>query len=239
MVIDFDFTINAVAIITGLLAWSSIIVLAYHVYKRQTLKPKVWIVLIVIVVGLFSFSINWNMFNTMLKIPLLPLGVWILYFVFKGKDERWQTYRSFAWLGFWTNFLFLASTLIAIPVYLVIYPKDEPTTYISNVENASIINIHPSAKAQSLNKESLLKQLDTMRQETIYSDQWYEDTYINTESNKRSERFPYQLIGTSSKWGSGLHTLIFIEDDGKGILLSTPQQQLYFRSEGSLIKRVE
>ena len=90
MVIDFDFTINAVAIITGLLAWSSIVFLAYRVYKKQTVKPKVWKILIVMAVGIFSFSINWNLFNTMLKFPILPLGVWILYFIFKGKDERWQ-----------------------------------------------------------------------------------------------------------------------------------------------------
>ena len=77
-----------------------------------------------------------------------------------------------------------------------------------------------------------------MRQEEVFSDQWYEDTYM-TESNKRNERFPYQLIGTSSKWGSGLETIIYIEDDGKGILLSTPKEQLYFRSEDSFIEGVE
>ena len=239
MVINFDTTINVVAIVTGILAWGSIILLVHRIYKKQTVKPKVWKILIVMFIGLFSFSINWNMFDTMVKFPILPLGVWILYFIFKGKDERWQTYRSFAWLGFWANFIFLASTLIAMPIHQVIYPKDKPTTYISNIENAAIINIHPSAKERSLNKESLLKQLHTMTQETIYSDQWYEDTYMNTEPNKRSERFPYQLIGTSSKWGSGLHTIIYIEDDGKGILLSTPKEQLYFRSEDSLIAGVE
>ena len=84
-------------------------------------------------------------------------------FVLKGKDERWQTYRSFAWLGFCANFLFLASTLIAIPFHHVIYPKDEPSTYISNVENASILNIHPSAKDLSLNKESLLNQNEMLQ----------------------------------------------------------------------------
>lgn len=239
MKINFDLTFNAIAILTGILAWGVIAFFAYRICKKQIVKPRIWKILIVIFVGIFSFSINWNMFNTVLKFPILPLGVWILYFVLKGKDERWQTYRSFAWLGFCANFLFLASTLIAMPIHQVIYPKDEPTTYISNIENASIINIHPSAKNQSLNEESLLKQLHTMRQETIYSDQWYDDTYMNTESNKRSERFPYQLIGTSSKWGSGLDTIIFIEDDGKGILLSTPKKQLYFRSEDSLIEGVE
>ena len=231
--------INIVFLVTGILAWGSIVFLAYRVYKNQTVKPKVWKILLVMFVGLFSFSINWNMFDTMLKFPILPLGVWILYFILKGREERWQTYRSFAWLGFWANFIFLASTLIAIPFHHMIYPKNEPSTYISNVDNASILTIHPSAKDWSLNKESLLNQLHTMSQETIFSDQWYEDTYMNTESNKRNERFPYQLIGTSSKWGSGLETIIYIEDDGKGILLSTPQEQLYFRSEDSLIEGVK
>ena len=238
MEINFNFTINAVAIVTGILAWGSIIFLAYRVYKRQSVRPKVWKILLVMFVGLFSFSFKWNMFDTIVKFPILPLGVWILYFILKGREERWQTYRSFAWLGFWANFIFLASTLIAIPVHHVVYPKDEPSTYFSNVGNASILNIHPSATDRSLNKESLLKQLDTMRQEEVFSDQWYEDTYM-TESNKRNERFPYQLIGTSSKWGSGLETIIYIEDDGKGILLSTPQEQLYFRSEDSFIEGVE
>jgi hypothetical protein len=195
--------------------------------------------MIVIFVGFFSFSINWNMFDTAFKLSILPLGVWILYFLFKRKGERWQIYRHFVWIGFWANYIFLASILIAIPVHHMAYPKDEPTTYISSIEDASIITIHPSAKDQSLNKKSLLKQLHTMRQETIYSDQWYEDTYMNTESNNRNERFPYQLIGTSSKWGSDLHTIIYVEDDGKGILLSTPQKQLYFRSEDSFIEGVE
>ena len=161
-----------------------------------------------------------------------------LVFCFKRKRRRWQIYRSFAWLGFWANFIFLALTLIAIPVHHVVYPKDEPTTYISNVEGASIFNIHPSAKDQLLNKESLLKQLHTMRQEAFIVTNGTK-IRIGTESNKRNERFPYQLIGTSSKWGSDLDTIIYIEVDGKGILLSTPQKQLYFRSEDSFIKGVE
>jgi len=209
---------------------------AYRIYQKQIVKPKVWKIPLIILVGLFSFSINLSMFDMIFKLPILPLGVWILYFVLKGKYERWQTCRSFAWLGFGANFIFFALTLITIPVHHVIYPKDELPVYISNIENASIINIHPSAKDRSLNKDSLLKQLNTMSQEAIYSDQWYQETYINTESNKRNERFPYQVTGTSSRWGSGLQTLIYIEEDGKGILLSTPKKQLYFRSKDSLIE---
>lgn len=176
------------------------------------------------------------MFDTLIKFPILPLGVWILYFVLRGKNESWQTYRAFAWLGFWMNFLFLVSTLIAIPIHQIIYSKEEPSTYLSNIKNASITTIHPSAKESSFNKESLLTQLHTLQQGTIYSDQWYEDLYMNPETEQRDERFPYQLIGTSSKWGSGIETMIFIEEDGKGILIATPRKQLYFRSEESVLE---
>jgi len=227
---------NIIELVSVILGWSVIVFFAYRIYQKQIVKPKVWKIPLITLVGLLSFSIDLSMLDMIFKLPILPLGVWILYFVFKGKAEKWQTCRSFAWLGFGANFIFIASTLITLPVHHVIYPKDELSVYISNVENASIINIHPSAKDRSLNIASLLKQLDTMRPEAIYSNQWYRETYIDIESNKRNERFPYQVIGTSSKWGSGLQTLIYIEDDGKGILLSTPKKQLYFRSKDSLIE---
>lgn len=236
---SFDFTFNLISTLSFMLALGVITSIAFRIYKKQVVKPKIWKIFIVTFVGLFSFAIEWNMFHTMFRFPLLPLGVWILYFFLNGKGERWQTYRLFAWLGFWANFIFLLSTLLAMPIHQVIYPKGEPTTYIATIDHSSIINIHPSAKEQILNKDSLLKQLPTMRQETINSAQWYQDIYLNTESNITSERFPYQLIGTSSKWGSGLHTIIFIENDGKGILISTPKEQLYIRSEDSLLKEME
>lgn len=234
--INFDFSINAIAVLIGILAWSVIGYFAYRIYYKQMEKPKVWKIIIVMIIGLFSFSINWSMFDTMIKIPILPLGLWILYFVLKGKGERWQTYRSFAWLGFLANFIFLLSTLVAVPVHHAIYNENDLFTYISTVENASINPIHPSAENLTLNKGRLLEKLHEMKQETIYSDQWYEETYMNAESTNRKERFPYQLIGTSPKWGSGFQTIIYLEENGKGILLSTPKKQLYFRSEISLIE---
>ena len=78
-----------------------------------------------------------------------------------------------------------------------------------------------------------------MRQETIFNNQWYEDTYMNTDTNHSKERFPYQLMGISSKWGSGMDTIIYMEEDGKGILISTPQRQLYFRCDESFVEGVE
>lgn len=237
--INFDFTFNIVSIFFGFLTWIVIVALAYRVYKKQSLKPKVWKVVVAIFAGLFSFSINWNMLDTMLKLSILPLGVWILYFVLKRKRDRWERYRNYAWLGFGANFIILIFTLITILVHNMLYPKAELSTYISNVEHAAIINIHPSAEQRMLLKEGLTEQLSTMSKEAIYSDQWYQDTFMHSDPNLKNERFPYMLVGASSKWGSGLQAVIYVERDGKGILLSTPNKQHYFRSEQAFLKEVE
>ena len=55
-------------------------------------------------------------------------------------------------------------------------------------------------------------------------------------TSKRKERFPYLLTGVKPKWGSGIPTLIYLEEDGKGILITTPKKQLYFRSQQALVE---
>jgi hypothetical protein len=232
--LNIDFSTNIIAIFTGLLAWFLIGFLVFRIYKRQTVKPKLWKAIVIIFVGLFSFSIHINTFGNPVKIAILPLGVWIIYGLSKGKEARWQRYRPFAWLGFWANYIFLLTTLLTNPVHDLIYPKNEPVTYISNVEDTSIIRIHPNSEDIALNKDVLLKQLHSLKKETITSVKWYEEVQHNTEPNNRRERFPYQLVGATSKWGSDLHAVIYIEEDGKGLLITTTEKQLYFRSEKSL-----
>ncbi|MCH1624301.1 hypothetical protein [Fredinandcohnia quinoae] len=208
--------------------------MAFRIYKKQTNKPKIWKTIIVIWVGLFSFSFNWTVFDEMIKIAILPLGVWILMMILKRREGRWEKYRTYAWLGFLGNFIFLISTLVSIPLHHLLYPVDKPTTYLSKIENdATVIHIHPSATNITLNKKSLLEQIPTMKETEIFSDVWYRKTYMSEDPTKRKERFPYQLIGTEAKWGSGLKTLIFLEEDGKGILISTAKKQIYFRSDAS------
>lgn len=227
---------NIMEVVSSLLAWICIGIIVFRLYKKQPVKPKLWKVLIVLFVGLFSFSVNWNVFDTMVQISVLPLGVWILYAFLNRKKERWKQYRSFAWLGFWANFIFLASTLITIPINYLVYPENDPATFISNVENASIINIHPSAKESTLINEDLLKKIHSLKEEVFFSDEWYNETYMNTEANKINERFPYMLMNTSPKWGSGLITNVYIEGDGKGLLIVTPKKQFYFHSDHSLLE---
>lgn len=236
--INYDFTFNIVSICFSIIAWGVLGALAYKLYKKQIMKPKVWKVLLVLFIGLFSFSIHWNALDTLLKLPILPLGVWILYFMLKGRNDSWQRHRVFAWLGFAANFIFLVSTLLTLLVHNLLYDKDDPTSFISRVEHAAIVHMHPSAGAveRTLDKESLAKQLHTMNEEQIDSDQWYQDTVMYSDPSIKHERFPYLLIGASPKWGSGLRAVIYVEDDGKGILLTTAHQQLYFRFEQSVLK---
>lgn len=79
-----------------------------------------------------------------------------------------------------------------------------------------------------------------MNPEKVEGMQWYyEKEFKDEQSIKRNERFPYQLAGTSPKWGSDLRPIIYIEADGKGLLISAPQKQLYFRSKESLLKGEE
>ncbi len=239
MDIRFDYGLNAIGMAAVVLAWGLVVYLTVRLYGRQPVKPGIWRAAIVVCIGLISFSIDWSIFGTMVKIPLLPLGVWLLYWILKRKSDRWEVYRKFAWLGFWSNFIFLASAVIAIPLHQGFYPKEEPATYIAQTDNLTLIGIHPSAKEQAIDKESLLRQINDLKKEKIEGLQWYSDTVIGFDPNDRSERFPYQLIGANPRWGSGLHTIIFIEEDGKGLLITTADQQLYFRADQSLLEAVK
>lgn len=234
MNISYDSSFNLVEWMFNIFSWGIIGMLAYRMNKRNPVKSKVWKILVCIFIGIFSFSINWNMGETPIKISILPLGVWMLYWFLKGK--RWERYRSFAWLGFWANFIFLAATLLSIPVHQVFYPEKELSTYISHVPNASVIPTHPSAKEQFIDKQSLEKQINDMKPAANHGIEWYNEIEMtNRQSDKKDEKFPYQLIGFAPKWGSDHHAVIYIEADGKGLLVTTPKKQLYFRSKESLL----
>lgn len=214
---------NVISFIASCIGWLVILSIAFRIFKRQVEKPKRWHIFLFILGGLFSFSFNVVLWGEMVRFAILPLGVWIYYAFLKRKEERWALYRPYAWLGFWGNYIFLATTLLAIPIHDAIYPVDDPSAYISNVEDASLISLHPSASDGVIHKERLLSQLETMKPETFFTEEWYEDTFFYREGNER-ERMPYQLIGVTPKWGSGRRALVYIEDDGKGILLSTAEK---------------
>jgi hypothetical protein len=230
---------NAPATALNIITWIVILLAISVIYRKQELKPELWKLLIVVFVGLFSFSINLPFFNQQVKLAILPLGVWILYGLYsrKNEGESWEKYRKYAWLGFLANYLFLAMSILSILLHAGIYPKNVIGTYISEMNGAHIIKTHPSAANITLDRHLLMSQIDSMEYEPIYSDEWYRETFeTSVEENRKDERFPYQLTGINSKWGSGIHSLIHVERDGKGILITTGQEQFYFRSDQSFLK---
>ncbi len=233
-----DFTFNIIIFILNLIAWVSIGFISFQIYQKKAIKLKIWKVIVVLLIGLFSFNINWPMFDTVVMVPILPLGVWILYFVLKKKEGRWERYRLYAWVGYGANVIFIATTLLVVPLQHAFYPEKEATTYLSSIENASLLPIHPSAPEKKINKVDLENQLPNMTVEMVYIQDWYEETYMEMESNERDERFPYQLTGVNAKWGSGKSPVIYIENDGKGLLIKTQNKEFYFRSADSFLEEV-
>jgi len=231
--------VNIVEQSINLIGFLVIVFFAYRIYQKLSEKPQLWKVLVFTWVGLFAFSFNLPMFGSMVKIPILPLGVWILYAIFRKKDEQWQVYRRFAWVGFFANFLFIITTLVSAPINQLIYPENDPSSYISTIEHASIIHIHPSAEKSSLNKDTLAKEIVRLKEDPVRSLDWYYEIDQYNQDKEVIERFPYQLIGFKPKWGSGLNAIVYIEKDGKGLLISSTNRQLYFRSEHSLIEKVK
>ena len=233
---------NAPGFVLNLLAWGAIFILAMQIYRKQDIKPIIWKMIIVIFIGLFSFSINLPYMDQQIKLAILPLGVWILYGIYSRKNEgvSWDKYRKYAWLGFFANFIFLSVSLISPLMHSAIFPANEISTYLSDINKATVIKTHPSAESKILDRDSLLNQLDSFNEESVYSEKWYYDAFESAgELSKVEERFPYQLTGIEAKWGSGIDPMIFIEQDGKGILISTGQKQVYFRAEKSLLKKGE
>ncbi|MBT2661377.1 hypothetical protein J7E35_09880 [Bacillus sp. ISL-45] len=233
---------HAPGVVLNLLAWGAIFILARRIYRKQDVKPIIWKLAVVLFVGLFSFSINLPYMDQQIKLAILPLGVWILYGIYSRKNEgiSWDQYRKYAWLGFLANFIFLAVSLINPLIHSAIFPANEISTYLSDLNKAKVIKTHPSAGSKVLDRDSFLDQLDSFKEEAVYSEKWYYDAFESAgELSKAEERFPYQLAGITAKWGSGIEPMLFIEQDGKGILVSTGQKQVYFRAEKSLLKKGE
>ncbi|MDX5476748.1 MAG: hypothetical protein LPK00_14540 [Bacillaceae bacterium] len=230
---EFLAKIDLIEVMFQLLTWTVIIYFFHRIYSNQDeTKPKIWKAVIVTVFGLFSFSINIVIFHNPVNLAVLPLGVWIMNFIIKG--IRWEVYRKYAWLGFIANFLFLFITITSSFVHHLIFPKDDIQTFIMEVkDDVAIIVVHPSATQPKINKETFLINFSSMEDEMMWSDRWYNSTYVERE---RIERFPFLLTGTTAKMGSGLTPIIFIEADGKGMLISYENEQRYFRSKEPVVQ---
>ncbi|WP_051217602.1 hypothetical protein [Paenibacillus assamensis] len=213
-----------------------VLIIAIYMYrKKQDKSVKLRVVAIVIYVGLFSFSTSFTFNQQTMKLAILPLGVWFLLAVLPKQSK--ERYRPYAWLGFCSNYLFLFLTIVISFIHEGVYPKSNPATYISYLDNAALISIHSSAQPAEFNKNRLQEQLEHLVPTDMQVDEWHRQSVMSTQSHYNRERFPYMLVGVKARWGSGLSSTIYIEHDGKGLLLTTPEQQLYYRVGESLLKK--
>lgn len=232
--------------IMTIIGWGILIGAVCYLYRKQTEKPVIWKMVIIIYIGLFCFNFSFIVSETPVKIAILPLGVWILILVFGKRKERWKVYRPFAWLGFFGNYIFLITTLLSSLVQSLLYPTDKVETFLAELNNPGILLIHPSGKQADLNKELFIESLSSWGIGKMDTQQWYYESFpeIKEEEleeegqmpHQTMERFPYILIGATPKWGIGYESTIYMERDGKGMLISTEKGQYYFRSSESVLK---
>lgn len=233
---------NATALVMNLVSWVLILFIALRIYRKQEIKPRLWKMAVVIFIGLFSFSINLPYMDQPIKLAVLPLGAWILYGVYHKRNEGtgWARYRKYAWLGFLANYIFLLSALLSPLIHSSIYPDGKLSTYLSDTSEAYIFKTHPSGANKVLDKEVLRSEIPNMERQQISSDAWYYESIENVEHPAQApEKFPYQMSGVKPKMGSGIYPVIYVEKDGRGILISTAQEQFYFRSQKPFLKEGE
>ncbi|MEM5592642.1 hypothetical protein AAHH67_14655 [Niallia circulans] len=70
-----------------IIGWGILIGAVCYVYRKQTEKPVIWKMAIILYIGLFCFNFSFMVSETPVKIAILPLGVWILILVLEsGKN---------------------------------------------------------------------------------------------------------------------------------------------------------
>lgn len=196
---------NAVSVFINLITWLALLILVFRIRKGEELKPiPISKTILVFFIGLFSFSINLPFMGENVQLAILPLGVWILYWVLSKRNEgkSWKKYRKYAWIGFLANFIFLLASVLSNIIDDQVYPKKTISTYIGDWSDASLIQTHPTGKAVKLDSDALSIKNFNFRLESIYSEQWYNETFMDI--SKQEELFPYILTGTKPKWGSGI-----------------------------------
>lgn len=211
-------------------AWIGILILLIRHYRRQENKPVIWKAMLVVVVGIAAVPFHINMFGFSGELAVLPIGVGLIYMV--AKNESWQKYRKFAWAGFWSNYAMLAVALLSEMLFSVVYPKAELSTYLAYVDKVRLVETHPSAPSGSLSVEKLKVSMENaVLQDSYPAFDWYNQSALEGGELYRKERFPLLLTGIKSQWGSGIHSAVFVERDGLGLLIATGSDYLYFRSQ--------
>ena len=236
MQLDWLYSWNVVDAAAGLLGWLAVIGLLIRQRRKQETKLPIWKMLLVALAGLFSFSFKIPLFGQIVNIALLPLGLWVLYLFLRNRS--WPDYRKFAWIGFAANYLFLATALLAGFIHGSLYDRNDPSTYLANLEEAKLIAIHPSAREATFEEVLFASSLAEVKAADMSGTlEWHYESIREDGTHYQQERFPYALVGAKARWGSGLHAAAYLEADGMGLLLATKERYYYYRSETPMLNR--
>ncbi|REK71275.1 hypothetical protein [Paenibacillus paeoniae] len=225
---------NVILIIATVLGWGVVFYWILRQYRGMKEKPVIWKMLFATLVGIFSASGNFTIMSTTVKLSILPLGVWVLYFFLR--NGSWSIYRKFAWIGFFSSYIFVATTLLGSLLHHVVYDKSDPFTYVADTGKAQLVSIHPSASDVTWDQHAFQDGMRVLEfQQSRDTLNWYYESAVENGVNYGNERFPYAVVGAKSRWGSGYEASLYLEYDGKGLLIQTPERHYYFRSEEPLL----
>lgn len=235
MQIDWHYSWNVVDAAAGLLGWLVVLGLIIRQRRKQETRRPIWKILLVTLAGFFSLSIKISLFGQIVNVALLPLGLWVAYLFLRNRS--WKDYRKFTWVGFAANYLFLVTALLAGFLHSSLYQPNAPSTYLAHLEKAKIVAIHPSAREANFERDLFLSSLAEVKVSDMSGTlDWYHESKLEDGTQYQKERFPYSLLGAKARWGSGLHATVYLEDDGKGLLLATKDRYYYYRSEKPMLR---
>ena len=132
--------------------------------------------------------------------------------------------------------VFLIGTLLTIPLYSFVYDKNDIHTYMSRLENIEILSIHPSANDNIAVRTSIFEQIEAAKENPLMNMVCYYESV--GDDRVEVERFPYILANVVPKWGSNITATIYVEKDGKGLLIASPTKHLYYRLDESILQEV-
>lgn len=214
--------------------WLIILIVLIRHYRKQESKPVIWKALVATAMGISAIPLHINMFGYSGKLAVLPIGVALIYILLQ--KDSWQRYRVFAWTGFWSNHAMLIVILLSGMLYSLVYPKNDLSVYLTHVDNARLVETHHSAPSGRLSIEGLKVAIDkSLLQDSYPAMEWYTQYRQEGETLYQKEKFPFMLSGIKPRWGSGLHSIVFVERDGQGLLVATGRDYLYFRSGEPLV----
>ena len=212
---------NIIQLLLIALVWTIGIIYTVKIARRN--EVAIWRAVIVLLVSIFSLSFTIHAFNMTFKVAILPLGVWLIYFILRNTGT-WKKYRHVAWFGFLLNYAFLVVFFISQLIHPLIYHPEKLTTYITNPEKVKLVPIMPTETKRIQLTSELLKQASV------------NDLIFNDGELMYGNLFPYLLINHEAKRGSAIRSKIYVQNDGKGILVHHNEKQYYFTIEQSVFE---